>query len=237
MSPNNPVSLSRKRPFDRDGEADNWPRAKRQTVQALASLISSSSVSTRKRSREVSDDDEQTHKRSRKDTDDEKLQSKDLTRSPRQFLDFRTNLKSIMQRCITWEMCCEMLNAIPHTDEQLLPLVLNDLPEWARLKAFDQLQSDNKMHQKIIEDISNFQKERSRYDPKSLFPCVSTPSFLNTLPSPARLCYICAKVFTSGASIIWKPCGRHTLHEECLRTHINDLHTPLFGLCGCTSED
>lgn len=44
-------------------------------------------MSTRKRSREVSDDDEQTHKRSREDTDDEKLQLKDRTRSPRQFLD------------------------------------------------------------------------------------------------------------------------------------------------------
>lgn len=133
----------------------------------------------------------------------------------------------------SWGETRSILRDIGRGDKFYLALAINDMPEIYRYQAVNSL---NAWRAKgIREIISTIQSKRVKYDPKSVFPIVVTHDFLKTLPDQARKCYACRIGFEDYENIIWKSCGKHTLHSYCLRELLQANELPLVGPCGCTS--
>jgi hypothetical protein len=164
-----PSSSAQKRRLDEDDEV--WPDAKRKALEAPILPTSPPSVSTRKRPLEVDDTGQPNAKRPAP------LLNESRT-APFNQKD-RMELYIHLRACRTWESYCRVLNAIPKTDEFTIALALNDSAEWARLRALSQL--DARLYSRIIKNVSEIQMDKDRFDPKSLFPCVATKNFMETL--------------------------------------------------------
>jgi hypothetical protein len=208
--PTPPAVSSRKRPPEVDVDDTIQPYAKRKAPI----LPTPPAVSSRKRPLEVDVDDTIQPHAKRPAFGSQKS---------------RMELYVRLLDCQTWESYCRILNTIPKNDEFTIALALNDSAEWARLMALNQLEAQ--LYSRIIENISEIQMDKNRFDPKFLFPCVATNKFMETLPSSVRKCNICDKCFEEGSDIIWKFCGSHSLHNKCLRESFDQM--PLIGTCDC----
>lgn len=131
----------------------------------------------------------------------------------------------------SWSETKSILSGIG--DNFYLALAINDMPEIYRYKAVNLM---NAWRGKAVREIIiMIQSNRAKYDPKSVFPIVATHDFLETLPDQAQTCYTCGIGFSGYENIIWKSCGKHTLHSYCLRELLQANELPLVGPCGCTS--
>ena len=63
----------------------------------------------------------------------------------------------------------------------------------------------------------------------SVYPCVAAKDYLNTLPASARACSNFKKQIEEEYDIIWKACGKHAFHYECIKA----ADRPLMGICDC----
>ncbi|KAM5350864.1 hypothetical protein ACJZ2D_017170 [Fusarium nematophilum] len=110
-------------------------------------------------------------------------------------------------------------------------VAIHDMPELYRYRAINHL---NAWREKTINRIITvIQCNKDKYDPDSIFPIVATDEFMETLPDRARQCCVCFTSFNLYENIIWKACGKHTLHSYCLRSLLEANELPLFGPCGC----
>ncbi|KAH6883881.1 hypothetical protein B0T10DRAFT_463246 [Thelonectria olida] len=118
-------------------------------------------------------------------------------------------------------------------DKFYFALAINDMPELYRFKASTLL---NPWRAKAVNEIiTMIQPNKTKYDPKSVFPIVATDEFTKTLPAQAQRCYICNIRFNVYQNIIWKSCGEHTMHSYCLRELLTANELPLVGPCGCNT--
>ena len=198
-----------------------WPETKRQLIEAVKSLASSF---TRKRQREDPDDNDQSFPKQAVDGSQGVI-------NPKNRMDIYEGLHTFR----TWKECYETLNLLPNGDLRTVAWMITDLPEWARLRALRELRNNhNARYWKIINLISEMQMNKSSNDPNSLFPCVFTREYGYTILSPARRCYHCNKEFEEGATMVWKSCGKHTMHIKCLSRLLEDeSYEPLVGYCPC----
>ena len=148
--------------------------------------------------------------------------------NPQDRAKFYIRLGSVLD----WPHFCELFNAISKRDEFAIALALNDSPQWARLRALKQLKDD--VRSRILHNIFKIQLDRDDLDPKSLFPCVATKEYMGSLPSSAQTCNICQDPMKEGFDFIWKPCGKHVLHPECLGANIGQA--PLSAVCSCVLD-
>jgi hypothetical protein len=150
-------------------------------------------------------------------------------------IEFHDRLKAHKQLCSTWNRwppILSMLNKIPKDREMVLAYALNDLPEWARLKAFSQLKSRHpSVYARYIEIISEFQKRKDKLDPNGVFPWVAT-----TASMPLSGCQLCGEAFEEGQDIHWMYCRKHPLHNKCLRAYLAHGKATLTG-CGYCYAD
>lgn len=109
-----------------------------------------------------------------------------------------------------------------------LALAFNDLAESIRLEELRSLSASARSE--LLEYISEIHMNKRKFDPDSLFPCVATKRFMDTLPLSARSCSICGDVLQDGFDVIWKGCGKHTFQIECFKDSIGQNQRPL---CDC----
>jgi len=134
-----------------------------------------------------------------------------------------------------WATISNMLNQVPR---RKLAYALNDLPEWARIKALAQLKARHYMtYYKCVGLITYFQANRGHLDPKRIFPCVATDEFMKILSEDARFCQICGEGFEEGRDIHWKYCMKHTLHYGCLKAYLSRDQAVLTGCTKCFNDD
>ena len=222
------------------------PRGKRQLLEAIESLslsipLPSPAVISRKRQREDSDeDDQQTKKRTREDPDDNgQLSLEQAADSPQPSLNqkHRMSIYKSLHTFKTWNECCETLKLIPNENIRMMALAVTDLPEWSRLAALRELREKHHQYREIIKSISELQINKRWNDPGSLFASCFTQEYSNTLLSSARQCYHCNQAFEEGATMVWKSCGKHTMHKKCLKELFEDKsYEPLVGDCPCILE-
>jgi len=222
--PSPPSSSAQKRRLEEGDEG--WPDAKRKALEAPTLPTSPPSVSARKRPLEIDDTSQPHAKRPA-------LLQNEFQTAPFRQRD-RMELYIHIRACRTWNSYCRVLNSIPKKNEFTIALALNDSAEWARLRALSQL--DAQLYSRIIKTVSEIQMDKNRFDPKSLFPCVATTNFMETLPPSARKCNICRKHIQEGFDIVWKFCGNHTLHNKCFRESVDRLEMPLIGVCDCIPD-
>lgn len=119
-------------------------------------------------------------------------------------------------------------------DWTMLALVLNDSPEKYRLLAFNQLrEKSSERYAQIINIISDIHIRRETVDPQSLFPCIATKTYIDTLQSLARQCLKCKKAFQEGHNLIWKPCGQHAFCQSCWSILHKKMDVPFHYWCHC----
>jgi hypothetical protein len=132
--------------------------------------------------------------------------------------------------CSSWHERCDLLNGIPHST---LALVVNDVEESDRLWMLQYLKRERPgLHGMLLEFISFIQMNKTIFDPLSVYPCVATKAYLDTLPPSARQCSSCGKQMDEGHDIIWKACGKHVFHHDCVRAS----NAPLTGICDCVAR-
>lgn len=106
-----------------------------------------------------------------------------------------------------------------------LTLAICDSTEFARLKVFTWLYRENDagkprfewlskkerkaVKEEVLKNITLLNQKRNICDPKAIFPCVATSSFLESLASTAQKCTNCEKTFTEGATMSRNNCGEH----------------------------
>jgi hypothetical protein len=228
--PSHPLNLvSRKRHLDdlsNDGEQYS---SKRPAPEASVLPNSGfSSDQSRKRPVEEVDDTYQAHVKRR--ALDLPVDGQDAGSSYEDKMALYTNLA----RCQTWDSCCQVLNKISEMGEHVLALGIIYAHEEFRLRALKQLGS---LSLRIVHVMSQIQIDKTRHDPKGLFPCIATNEFLDTLPLPLRKCNICNERFEQGYDFVKKGCGAHGMHRQCLMESLMRGNQPLWGLCGCLQRN
>ncbi|KAH8726702.1 hypothetical protein GQ44DRAFT_705361 [Phaeosphaeriaceae sp. PMI808] len=85
----------------------------------------------------------------------------------------------------------------------------------------------------IVDILANAYMDRSRYDPKFLFPNIALSKILQALSQDERMCNICKKEFEEFQDMIPKGCGKHSFHKGCLTKQLNSDELPFFAMCPC----
>jgi hypothetical protein len=245
--------MSRKR--TRELEDASGPEAKRQLVDTIKSFTSSFPAalpvtSSRKRQRVDSDDEEDDKhqkKRLRDDLEDLEDLGSASQNSPKQDFDpsksydqkARMEIYKILHNFKSWDETCQTLNIFSKDDVSAIAFAITCLPEWARLKALRGLrENDHERSWAIIDYVSEWQSYKTMNDPGSLFPHIFTKKYGDKLRSSAKQCYYCGQHYEEGANMVWKACGKHTMHTKCLKTLLeNDSYEPLVGYCQCVPEN
>ena len=143
----------------------------------------------------------------------------------------RTKLRTRVRACKTVADCGGILNKIPGGNLIALAFALNDAKEGHRRELLGMLPKT--LSSQIVDILANAYMDRSRYDPKSLFPNIALSKVLQTLPPDERMCNICKRDFEEFQDMIPKGCGKHSLHKECLAKQLNGDELPFFAICSC----
>lgn len=144
---------------------------------------------------------------------------------------YRTKLRTRVRACKTLADCGGILNKIPASNLIALAFALNDAKEGHRRELLGMLPKT--LSSQIVDILANAYMDRSRYDPKSLFPNIALSKVLQTLPPDERMCNICKRDFEEFQDMIPKGCGKHSLHKGCLAKELDGDESPFFAMCPC----
>jgi hypothetical protein len=136
-----------------------------------------------------------------------------------------------VRACKTLADCGGILNKIPATNLVALAFALNDAKEGHRRELLGMLPKT--LSSQIVNILADAYMDRSRYDPKSLFPNIALSKVLQRLPHDERMCNICKKDFEEFQDMIPKGCGKHSLHKGCLAKQLDGDESPFFAMCPC----
>jgi hypothetical protein len=143
----------------------------------------------------------------------------------------RTKLRTRVRACKTLADCGGILNKIPASNLIALAFALNDAKEGHRRELVGMLPKT--LSSQIVDILANAYMDRSRYDPKSLFPNIALSKVLQTLPHDERICNICKREFEEFQDMIPKGCGKHSLHKGCLAKQLDGDESPFYAMCSC----
>ncbi|KAB2099616.1 hypothetical protein AG0111_0g12056 [Alternaria gaisen] len=143
----------------------------------------------------------------------------------------RTKLRTTVRACKSLADCGAILNKIPRSNLITLAFALNDAKEDHRRQLLRMLPRTT--ISQIVDILANAYMDRSRYDPKSLFPNVALSKVLQTLPHDERMCNICKREFDEFEDMIPKGCGKHSFHKGCLAKQLDGDELPFFAVCEC----
>ncbi|EXL38947.1 hypothetical protein FOCG_18427 [Fusarium oxysporum f. sp. radicis-lycopersici 26381] len=137
------------------------------------------------------------------------------------------------------ETLCNALNVVYASDITILATAIHDSPQHIRLWALQQF--DEKSRRTIIDLMSDIERQKENNDPKSALPTIMTDSLVRERVVGTGTCVVCEDGFCSEnkknpvdvEDVVWKDCGAHLMHLECLRRQVLEGKMPLKGLCTC----
>ncbi|KAH7184121.1 hypothetical protein DER44DRAFT_817041 [Fusarium oxysporum] len=115
------------------------------------------------------------------------------------------------------ETLCNALNVVYASDITILATAIHDSPQHIR--------------RTIIDLMSDIERQKENNDPKSALPTIMTDSLVSE--RGYGFCSENKKNPVDVEDVVWKDCGAHLMHLECLRRQVLEGNMPLKGLCTC----